>query len=382
MKFTELQGLSRDAMRVYSAIQRAGDLNADALQLAEQALTLVRLAAVEYVPAPEDVLPPADFTANSQVGLARSYVSTQQTRSDLIDALYHLACAKQEQENWQAATLFRAVLQTEPGFADVDARLASVEICLAAQTLIDKGQAFQAVTLLENFLINHGQDGQLLKMLQMAKLTLFAPVAQMPLIHIPAGQFLFGNKKQYVHLDEYWIGKYPVTNLQYILFEDATGGSKAANRSDGLGNHPVVNVEWPNAIKFCEWASQVTGRKFFLPSDEQWEKAARGTDGRTYPWGEEAPDASRFNFGRLVGTTTPVGRYSPQGDSPFGCTDMAGNVGEWCANDFDNEKLTRGGAFSYDVSCMCCYARFKNIDWLHYNDIGFRVCVFPSNSDS
>ena len=90
-------------------------------------------------------------------------------------------------------------------------------------------------------------------------------------------------------------------------------------------------------MAFCGWARQVTGRAVRLPSEAQWEKAARGTDGRITP-GNEPPDAARCNFSGRVGDSTPVGRaHSPQGDSPYGCADMAGNVWEWVG------KLVPGG---------------------------------------
>ena len=98
------------------------------------------------------------------------------------------------------------------------------------------------------------------------------------------------------------------------------------------GSHPVTQVSWHDATAFCEWASQVADVPIRLPTEVEWEKGARGTDGRKYPWGEMKPDKSRCNFGWNVKDTTPVGRYSPKGDSPYGCTDMAGNVWEWVAN--------------------------------------------------
>ena len=127
-------------------------------------------------------------------------------------------------------------------------------------------------------------------------------------------------------------------------------------------------------MQYCSWLSQMTGRLYRLPSEAEWEKAARGTDGRIYPWGDEPPDERRCNFGMNVGGTKPVGRYSPQGDSPYGCADMAGNVWEWTRSlykdyPYDPEdgredleadhrvlRVLRGGAF-YEVWFVRCAAR-------------------------
>jgi formylglycine-generating enzyme required for sulfatase activity len=108
----------------------------------------------------------------------------------------------------------------------------------------------------------------------------------------------------------------------------------------------VVQVSWDDAKAFCDWAGLV------LPSEEQWEKAARGADGRRWPWGNEPPTDRHCNFNMNVKDTTPVGRYSPLGDSPFGCADMAGNVWEWTGSWFDTQqtrRVVRGGSW-YDVS--------------------------------
>ena len=107
-------------------------------------------------------------------------------------------------------------------------------------------------------------------------------------------------------------------------------------------DHPVLQVSWHDAVAYAEWA----GKR--LPTEEEWEKAARGTDGRKYPWGDEEPTRDLCNFGKNEGGTTPVGKYSPQGDSPYGCVDMAGNVWEWTGSDFDAErKVLRGGSWRF-----------------------------------
>jgi len=151
-----------------------------------------------------------------------------------------------------------------------------------------------------------------------------------PLVFVPAGEFVIGNDKgamnerpkHTVVLPNYWIGKYPVTNAQFARFVEETGYKVTEWRSQfgpGKARHPAVWVNWHDALAFCKWAGMG------LPSEAEWEKAARGTDGRTYPWGNQW-EAGRCNCVCL--RTSPVDEY-PQGVSPYGCFDMAGNVREW-----------------------------------------------------
>lgn len=198
------------------------------------------------------------------------------------------------------------------------------------------------------------------------------------LVRIPAGDFLYGDKKRKVYLPEYWIGRAPVTNEQYARFVTDTG-YKAPHRWWGkrppakLGNHPVVNVSWNDAQAYCEWA------ELRLPAEEEWEKAARGRDGREYPWGNEPPNDRLCNFNRNVKTTTPVGRYSPQGDSPYGCVDMAGNVWEWTDSWYDKNKawhVLRGGSFYNEASVLRGTSRSGNNPFAG-NDNGVFGCVRP-----
>jgi formylglycine-generating enzyme required for sulfatase activity len=256
------------------------------------------------------------------------------------------------------------------------------------------------------------------------------------LVRVPAGEFLMGSDKKKdtladnrdgpqhkVYLEEYLIGKYPVTNVQYLAFVNATGCRPPEDWffhnsiPEGIEQHPVVKVYWEDAAAFCQWASQVTGRKVRLPSEAEWEKAARGTDGRIWPWGNKEPDETYCNFNREFGLhnppgymyktpdgkynqiwyTTPVGKYSPQGDSPYGCADMAGNVWEWTNSlleyEFEDENgelieaaewTLKGGSFGSDrYGIRCAYhinrpRNFgpKNYSWTEF-DYGFRVVVSP-----
>ena len=188
------------------------------------------------------------------------------------------------------------------------------------------------------------------------------------LVTVPDGPFLMGTTKEQarqlleegmkkngvggkclsiqVKLSAYQIGKYPVTNQEYQAFIQESDHRPPKNWDgdqypEGKGDHPVVYVSWHSAQAYCQWLSEKTGKNYRLPTEAEWEKAARGEDGRVYPWGDEW-DAKKCNSRENdIDDTTPVGQYSPQGDSPYGCADMAGNVWEWCADWFDEEEYQR-----------------------------------------
>jgi formylglycine-generating enzyme required for sulfatase activity len=135
-------------------------------------------------------------------------------------------------------------------------------------------------------------------------------------------------------LPEFQIARTPITNAQYLLYVKMTGAWTPHGWEDGQPPkdtlaHPVVNVSWQEACVYCLWLSQVTGKSICLPTEAQWEKAARGNqDTRRYPWGETF-DVTSCNSRELgIDATTPVGLF-PTGVSPYGCLDMAGNVWEW-----------------------------------------------------
>ena len=155
------------------------------------------------------------------------------------------------------------------------------------------------------------------------------------MILIPAGEFLMGSdpaKDRYAAKDEqpqhtltlpdYYLARTPVTNAQYLAFVQATGQSAPGHWAGGLppegkGDHPVVYVSWHDALAYCRWLAQATGKPYALPSEPEWEKGARGADGSIYPWGNQW-DAARCNAEKgLLGDTTPVGAY-PEGASPYG----------------------------------------------------------------
>jgi formylglycine-generating enzyme required for sulfatase activity len=163
------------------------------------------------------------------------------------------------------------------------------------------------------------------------------------MILIPAGEFIRGTNhrlpdegpQHVATVDAFYIDKYEVTNLQYKAFNDATkrrSPTHFRNRTfpQGKADHPVTYVSWYDADAYCKWA----GKR--LPTDVEWEKAARGTDGREYPWGDnfdikKANMPLRWQALDKFGDTTPVGAFA-DGVSPYGVYDMTGNVWEWTAS--------------------------------------------------
>jgi formylglycine-generating enzyme required for sulfatase activity len=248
------------------------------------------------------------------------------------------------------------------------------------------------------------------------------PGVEMEFVRVPAGEFVMGSDRSKdclawddelpqhrLKLSEYWVGKAPVSVAQFAAYVKATGAKTSASRDvANTATHPVVNVSWDDGIAFCGWASKLGGGEVLLPSEAEWEKAARGTDGRIYPWGNEAPDDTRLNYNQNVKETTPVGRYGAKGQSPFGCDDMAGNLWEWtrslwgkdaakpefgypyttCQTEREDPqagrdvyRVLRGGSFgSYAQGVRCAY-RSRSSPSNRYGNYGFRVILRPPSLD-
>jgi formylglycine-generating enzyme required for sulfatase activity len=225
------------------------------------------------------------------------------------------------------------------------------------------------------------------------------------------GRFSREQPQHTVALNGYWIGRYPVTVGQYRAFLEAGGYARrsfwtragwawcqAVGRTQpdlwddavwaGDDRLPVVGVSWFEAYAYCQWLGEVAGRDYRLPSEAEWEKAARGTDGRPFPWGDLF-DPGRCNT-RVngLGRTQPVGHCSPAGDSPYGCAEMVGNVSEWTASWFvsypyrvdggredpagESERVTRGGSWHSPVLRARTVSRGMNDPFFTDSDLGFR----------
>jgi formylglycine-generating enzyme required for sulfatase activity len=283
----------------------------------------------------------------------------------------------------------------------------------------------------------------------------------MLMVYVPAGEFEMGNTsiqwiwsgnlrdadldlqvftdegpRRTVYLDAFWIDQTEVTVAMFRTFVEATGYETTAERagwgqpwregpmeeewprvpgadwrhprgpeSTAQDDHPVMQVSWEDAAAYCEWIGA------HLPTEAQWEKAARGTDGRMWPWGNTY-DGSRGSFCDAqcpverwkhnsyndgYAFTAPVGSF-PSGASPYGALDMAGNVWEWVtdwyaeAYDADaasenplgpesgTERAMRGGAWIDNESWVRCTVRHQNPPWSRCDDVGFR-CAVPAGSN-
>jgi formylglycine-generating enzyme required for sulfatase activity len=197
------------------------------------------------------------------------------------------------------------------------------------------------------------------------------PRAELEWVDVQAGDYPIGRDPdvhRIVDVAAFELARTPVTNEQYGLFV-ADGGAPPPPHWPAPGDHPVTFVDWFDATAFSAWAG---GR---LPTEAEWEKAACGTDGRTYPWGNEE-DASRAAIGSSLkcGSTQPVGAHAA-GASPYGLLDMAGNVWEWTSTEYaGNERVLRGGSYAspglaWARSAMRSHSRAQR----RQSHIGFRV---------
>ena len=251
------------------------------------------------------------------------------------------------------------------------------------------------------------------------------PTDGMTMVYVPGGTFMMGSDpnddtlaqsdeqpQHEVRLDSFWIDQQEVNNAQFAAFLKAEGNQAEGGvtwlASDssfvlieetdgafwpktGFDDHPVIVVSWYGATAYCQWGGGA------LPTEAQWEYAARGTDERIYPWDNEQPNRSLLNYNSIVGGTTAVGSYSPQGDSWVDAQDMAGNVWEWVTDWYDADyydvsptanptgpntgvsKVLRGGGWNgFPVHVRSAYRSDVTPDF-SVSRVGFRCVVLPGN---
>ncbi len=193
-------------------------------------------------------------------------------------------------------------------------------------------------------------------------------LADLQLIDIPAGEFFSGHTEaqlaersedhglvpgRSVFLPGFAISRFPITNRQYELYRREVNLQREPVPEE-LGDHPVTWITWSRAKMYCRWLAGKTGLPIRLPTALEWEKAARGTDGRRFPWGDEF-DPARVSYRRR--TTVPVRQFSPAGDSPYGVADTVGNVREWTSTvlpEFEYAVVCGGGMHASDESALWC----------------------------
>ena len=228
-------------------------------------------------------------------------------------------------------------------------------------------------------------------------------------VSVPAGSFLMGTKAQrnltltgeqpQHKLDipyDYFIARTPITNLQYTRYL-STSGTPVPYVHPRKERHPVVNINWNEAMEYVKWMNQAFGTIlplgycFRLPSEAEWEKAARGPDGNEWPWGNQwhADYCNSLEGGR--GDTSEAGAFSPRGDSPYGVSDMAGNIWEWTSSLYRNypyrandgredheiigDRSVRGGSFKNPGNLVRCACRRRDFPSNQLDLLGFRIVI-------
>lgn len=223
------------------------------------------------------------------------------------------------------------------------------------------------------------------------------------MITIPSGQFVMGSERgqenerpcHRVWIDRFGIGQYPVTNREYADFLAATSSPEPPFWRDPIFSdpeQPVVGVSWDEAIAYCRWLSARLGQAFRLPTEAEWERAARGgREGAEYPWGDEPPWETTFaGCNHETGGPLRVGANEP---NDFNLYDMSEGVHEWCSDYYDSSyyryspeqnprgpesgqrRSSRGGSWRHRIPFSRCAARSSLPPGFHYADYGFRLAV-------
>ncbi len=220
------------------------------------------------------------------------------------------------------------------------------------------------------------------------------------MVSIPEGWFAMGSETgqdnerpvRRVWVDRFELAVYQVTNADYGRFLEETGHRKPLHWEDANFNHPrqpVVAVSWHDAVAYCVWLSRRTGRRYRLPTEAEWECAARGgLDGKLYPWGDEPPQTRAEYAQRWKNGPEPVGTAAANG---YGLFDIGENVHEWCADWYaadyyavapernpqgpaeGTRKASRGGSWRHHIKIARCAARSSIPPEFQYADYGFRA---------
>ncbi len=347
----------------------------------------------------------ARATAEANVKLAQAQLDRQAGLA-LLQEAYEL---KEKGDVQGAIKKFRAARDTQTGLGiDIEAEIEDVRR-LVATTLVREGEA-----------LAKGDDFPAAEAKFKAALALEPPLDTPVYVYVPAGSFVMGaggederiaselegdisdeRPQHSVFQDAYWIQRTEVTNAQYGRCVEAreTGDKDGCEppadgniryRDSQFAKQPATGVTWFQARAYAAWAG---GR---LPTETEWEKACRGADGRTYPWGSQDPTGELLNFYKTglgikagLGTWSAVGSY-PKGASPYGAQDMAGNAWEWTSSalrpyPYDpgdgregtnaNKRILRGGSFGSNANYVRCATRYGNLPDYKNEFIGFRVVV-------
>jgi formylglycine-generating enzyme required for sulfatase activity len=391
------------------------------IQSTRLALAEVEMKAARFEQALEQLLEAAKLVENPEVA------TRMNAAKRAIDARRHLdqatdQCRREEYDSAeQALTKAR---QTDPGYlteaiASLEKRIAderSYRASLAqAREAYEKRAWSEIVESASKAIEVHPNDEQATKLLAEARRNIERPqettnALGMAFRYVPGGTFQMGSSDgdpdekpvRAVVLDQYYIGTHEVTNAQFEQYQpDHKKRRTGVSKDDTC---PAANVSWLEAEAYCRWLTTRTGVKHRLPTEAEWEFAARGFDGRVYPWGNEAPKPAdkRANWGegKSAGAwaadgfayTAPVGSF-PAGQSPFGCMDMAGNVWEWVADWYGqytatsastvnpkgprggDTRVIRGGSWFHDGAHLRSANRSGKKPSVRVDLIGFRVVM-------
>jgi formylglycine-generating enzyme len=230
----------------------------------------------------------------------------------------------------------------------------------------------------------------------------YSPTSEPVMRRVPAGWFEMGcdagrddeKPAHRVWVDAFELAAFQTPNGEYARFLQDTGSPPPALWDDPSFNHPeqpVVAVSWFDAVAYCDWLSRALGKKFRLPTEAEWERAARGgVDGENYPWGNCAPEELPNYASRWKSGPEPVGLHAP---NPYGLYNVGDNVHEWCADWYDaayypvspernprgpissSRRASRGGSWRHQIKVTRTAARSSIPPELKYADYGFRVAA-------